>query len=103
MTAPVLDVDVADLVGAMPQRACECMSIYCEQHIGRVCGRAAKWMVRCHSYDYIFKRCLDPVLHMCDDCLEICTKACEALDLPAQCECGQAFECVADMLKVVSL
>ncbi|WP_269087560.1 hypothetical protein [Mycobacteroides franklinii] len=26
MTAPALNVDVADLVGAMPQQACECIS-----------------------------------------------------------------------------
>lgn len=103
MTAPALDVDVTEMVGAMPQKACECISIYCEQHVGRVCCRAAKWMVRCHSYDFTASRCVDPVLRMCDDCLEVCTKACEALDLPAKCECGQRFECVGDMLKVIAL
>lgn len=50
MTAPALDVDIADLVGAMPQQVCECE--HCESHRrsdGRGCDRTPKWAVRIHT------------------------------------------------------
>ncbi|OHU48139.1 hypothetical protein [Mycobacteroides chelonae] len=103
MTAPALDVDVTELVGVMPQRACECRSFLCERHRIIVCGNAAKWMVRIHAYNEATDACSDPVLLMCDDCLDVCTKASEALELPGECECGRVFGCIDDMLKAVAL
>lgn len=103
MTAPALDVDVADLVGAMPQQVCECE--HCESHRrsdGRGCERTPKWAVRVHTLSCMLGSVNGPdevQVMLCDPCFEA-TKAWTlgAVHRGIRCGCGKRVQAVTDLV-----
>lgn len=102
MTAPALDVDIADLVGAMPQQVCECE--HCESHRrsdGRGCDRTPKWAVRIHTL-----ACMSTLAEpdeiqvmLCGPCFEATNAwALGAVHRRVRCGCGKLVQAVADLV-----
>lgn len=103
MTAPALDADVADLVGAMPQKACECE--HCESHRrshGLGCDRAPKWAVRVHTLACVSGPAQEPdevQVMLCDPCFEATNAwALGAVLRGIRCGCGKEIEAVTDLV-----
>lgn len=102
MTAPALDVDIADLVGAMPRKACECE--HCETHRrsdGLGCDRTPKWAVRIHTLACTSKLAEPDEIQvmLCGPCFEATNAwALGAVHRRVRCGCGKRVQAVTDLV-----
>lgn len=93
------EIDIAEIVGAMPARACECLFADCHLH-GRGCDRVAKWTARVHAWINRTDTNHYQVFNLCDDC----KKRLEAHSLrltrtaARSCTCGMAGKSVSDYI-----
>ncbi|OHU68838.1 hypothetical protein BKG86_01945 [Mycobacteroides chelonae] len=90
-------VDIAEIVGALPAQACECLFEDCELHEDR-CDREAKWAVRTHAFENVEDENHYLTFNLCDDCLESIRDLAVSVVGSPPCLCGLAAKCVDDVV-----
>lgn len=95
-------IDIAELVGNMPVKACECTNSYCCGSAG--CDRAAEWMVRRHVRTRSDGKCREVVRAICTDCLNAYKASVSRFTYPTTCRiCHKFFRSPTDAYLVVPL
>ncbi len=91
-------IDIAEIVGGMGAKACQCLFVVCPCHENR-CEQEAKWAARIHGW----VRRGDPdhykVYDLCDDCKKHIEESVRQLVGSAgACSCGMTGKSVSDYI-----
>ncbi|CPR79445.1 hypothetical protein PP568_13175 [Mycobacteroides abscessus] len=89
-------IDVAEIVGDMGAKACQCLFVICPCHENR-CDRQAKWAARIHGWVQRGDPQHYKVYDLCDDCKRHIEESVQQLvGIGGACSCGMTGTSVSD-------
>ncbi|MFA4080504.1 hypothetical protein ONA92_02160 [Mycobacteroides salmoniphilum] len=92
------EVDIAEIVGAMGAKACQCLFVVCPCHETR-CDQEAKWAARIHGWVRRGDAEHYKVYDLCDDCKKHIEESVRQLvGTDGACSCGMTGKSVSDYI-----
>lgn len=91
-------VDIAEIVGGMGAKACQCLFVVCPCHENR-CDREAKWAARIHGWVRPGDADHYKVYDLCDDCKKHVEESAQRLvGIEGACSCGMTGMSLSDYI-----